>query len=134
MVGFDDLESGPRTKHVVCGVIYSFQEPNEYAIRLRWQSTDLILLLNLLYWEFKYMPANLDDNYKPIFVYNGIQYYDFSEKLIDDILKSETRVGVIMTNIPIIRKRSQILLFIGNGHGDVSWLDNYYLIKNENLL
>ena len=80
------------------------------------------------------MPQSVNDEYRPIFFYNGCKYNIMSEKLIEDILTSNVYNGEILLNLPISKPRSQILLFKGSGYEDSSWLDAYYLMKNEYLI
>lgn len=134
IVGFDDCQSGPRYKYVIDSVVYNFLEPHEKKITISWLNIDNILILNLIDWEFKYMPQSVCEDYKPILLYNGIKYSTMSEKLIENIVTSDVCVGTILLNLPLSKPRSQILLFKGSSHEDSSWLDDYYQIKNQYLI
>jgi hypothetical protein len=127
--GLDDCCTGPRYKHVVCTIIYKFTPPN--IIQVSWSSEDILLLLHILYWEFNHASSVVHEDYKPIFIYDGNEYCDLSEDLIQRLVVGKF-VGTLRLNIPECDARSQILLFKQPLSSKFdAWLDTYHSTMND---
>ena len=128
--GLDDCLTGPRYKHVIGTITYEFVSSN--TIKVSWYPEDILLLLHILYWEFNHAFEVVHDDYKPVFVYEGLESCGLSEDLIVVLSSSCVIVGTLKLNLPECDARSQILIFKQplNSKPD-AWLDTYHSIMND---
>lgn len=78
------------------------------------------------------MPDSVDDNYKPIFEYNGVNYSELSDDLVKNIYCGPCN-GSFLLNLDIQLARSQLLYFKETNNDPRSWETEYLCVQNEFL-
>jgi len=127
----DDCLTGPRYRHVTNTIVCDFILPD--TISIRWGDEDVVLLLDLLIWEFEKAKEAVHENYEPVFVYEGVSYKFMSEQLLESVCCG-CKNGTIKLNGPWCNARSQILLFQRMcDDTDGVWWDKYYSSVNDFL-
>jgi hypothetical protein len=125
----DDCLTGPRYRHVTNTIVYDFILPD--TINIRWGDEDVVLLLDLLIWEFEKAKEEVHESYEPVFVYEGVSYKFMSEQLLERVCCG-CKNGTVKLNGPWCNARSQILLFQRMCNDtDGVWWDKYYSSVND---